>query len=61
MFICISIGRKRTIQFASVFALIAGIIQAAATEVGMLIAGRIIGGFAVGIMSKPIGSMSVLR
>ncbi|KFY93020.1 hypothetical protein V500_03954 [Pseudogymnoascus sp. VKM F-4518 (FW-2643)] len=47
-------GRKRTIQFASVFALIAGIIQAAATEVGMLIAGRIIGGFAVGIMNVTI-------
>ncbi|KFY29291.1 hypothetical protein V491_00113 [Pseudogymnoascus sp. VKM F-3775] len=47
-------GRKKTIQFASVFALIAGIIQAAATNVGMLIAGRIIGGFAVGIMNMTI-------
>jgi MFS family permease len=45
------LGRKRTIQFASIFALLAGIIQTTSINVGMLIAGRIIGGFAVGIMS----------
>jgi MFS family permease len=45
------LGRKRTIQFASIFALLAGIVQATSVNVGMLIAGRIIGGFAVGIMS----------
>ncbi|KAL1954426.1 hypothetical protein VTO42DRAFT_1196 [Malbranchea cinnamomea] len=47
-------GRKRSIQIAAVIALIAGIIQAAAVHVGMLIAGRIIGGFAVGIMNMTI-------
>lgn len=45
------IGRKRTIQVAAVIALIAGIVQAAAVNVSMLIAGRILGGFAVGMMS----------
>ena len=49
-------GRKRTIQIASVFALIAGIVQAASVNVGMLIAGRVIGGFAVGIMSMLLKS-----
>lgn len=47
-----STGRKRTIQFAAVWALIAGIIQAASVNIGMLIAGRVIGGFAVGMMSR---------
>lgn len=47
-------GRKRTIMFAAVWAVIAGIIQAASVHVGMLIAGRIIGGFAVGIMNMVI-------
>ncbi|CZR63798.1 related to transporter (major facilitator superfamily) [Phialocephala subalpina] len=47
-------GRKRTIQFAALFALIAGVIQAVSVNVGMLIAGRIIGGFAVGIMNMTI-------
>lgn len=45
-------GRKRTILFAAVWALIAGGIQAGAVHIGMLIAGRILGGFAVGIMSE---------
>lgn len=48
------LGRKRTIQIASVIALIGGIIQAAAVNVGMLIAGRIVGGFAVGMMNMTI-------
>jgi MFS family permease len=46
------LGRKKTIAIGAVIALIAGIIQAATVHVGMLIAGRIIGGFAVGIMSQ---------
>lgn len=45
-------GRKRTIQFAALWALVAGAVQAGSVHVGMLIAGRIIGGFAVGIMSE---------
>ncbi|KAK9457547.1 general substrate transporter [Dipodascopsis uninucleata] len=48
------IGRKRTIMIASVIAMIGGIIQCASVKVGMLIAGRIIGGFAVGIMNMVI-------
>ncbi|KAF9028039.1 general substrate transporter [Hymenopellis radicata] len=47
-------GRKRTIQLAALIALIAGVIQAASVHVGMLIAGRIIGGFAVGMMNMTI-------
>ncbi|KAF2175993.1 general substrate transporter [Zopfia rhizophila CBS 207.26] len=48
------LGRKRTIFIAAIIALIAGIIQAAAVNVGMLIAGRIIGGLAVGMMNMTI-------
>ncbi|KAG4436373.1 hypothetical protein IFR05_008129 [Cadophora sp. M221] len=47
-------GRKRTIQFASIIAIVAGVIQAAAVNVGMLITGRFIGGIAVGIMNMTI-------
>ncbi|KAJ8096521.1 general substrate transporter [Lipomyces tetrasporus] len=47
-------GRKYSIMFAAVWALIGGIIQAASINIGMLIAGRIIGGFAVGIMNMVI-------
>ncbi|KAH8144591.1 uncharacterized protein LAJ45_11426 [Morchella importuna] len=47
-------GRKRTIQFAALVALISGIVQAAAVDVSMLIVGRILGGFAVGIMNLTI-------
>ncbi|EXJ91169.1 hypothetical protein A1O1_04278 [Capronia coronata CBS 617.96] len=47
-------GRKKTIAIAAVIALVAGIIQAASVHVGMLIAGRIIGGFAVGMMNMTI-------
>ena len=46
-----ALGRKKTIAIGAVIALIAGIVQAATVHVGMLIAGRIVGGFAVGIMS----------
>lgn len=46
-----AIGRKRTIAIAAAIAVVAGIIQAASIHIGMLIAGRIIGGFAVGMMN----------
>lgn len=39
-------------MIGAIIALIAGIIQAASVHIGMLITGRIIGGFAVGIMSE---------
>ncbi|KAL3417293.1 hypothetical protein PVAG01_11293 [Phlyctema vagabunda] len=45
-------GRKRSIQFAAACALVAGIIQTSAINIALLIGGRIIGGFAVGILSK---------
>ncbi|KAK9235256.1 general substrate transporter [Lipomyces kononenkoae] len=47
-------GRKYSIMFAAVVALIGGIIQASSVKIGMLIAGRIIGGFAVGVMNMVI-------
>ncbi|KAF9034461.1 general substrate transporter [Hymenopellis radicata] len=47
-------GRKRTIQFAALWALISGAIQAGSVHIGMFIAGRIIGGFAVGILNMVI-------
>ncbi|KAI0310356.1 general substrate transporter [Amylostereum chailletii] len=48
------VHRKRTIQFAAVVALIAGAIQAGSVHIAMLIAGRILGGFAVGMMNMTI-------
>ncbi|KAF2492747.1 general substrate transporter [Lophium mytilinum] len=48
------LGRKKTIAIGAVIALIAGIIQASSVHIGMLIAGRIVGGFAVGIMNMTI-------
>ncbi|KAK9387133.1 hypothetical protein V1515DRAFT_586582 [Lipomyces mesembrius] len=47
-------GRKYSIMFAAAVALIGGIIQASSVKIGMLIAGRIIGGFAVGVMNMVI-------
>ncbi|KAH7122002.1 general substrate transporter, partial [Dactylonectria estremocensis] len=49
-----ALGRKKTIAIAAVIALVAGIIQAASINIGMLIAGRIVGGFAVGMMNMTI-------
>ncbi|KAL4893683.1 general substrate transporter [Aspergillus ambiguus] len=48
------LGRRKTIAIGAIIALLGGIIQAASVHVGMLIAGRIIGGFAVGIMNMTI-------
>ncbi|ODV90244.1 hypothetical protein CANCADRAFT_103965 [Tortispora caseinolytica NRRL Y-17796] len=45
------LGRKKTIYIAAFISLVAGIIQAASVHVGMLIAGRIVGGFSVGILN----------
>ncbi|RDW63718.1 hypothetical protein BP6252_11263 [Coleophoma cylindrospora] len=47
-------GRKRTIQYASLFALLAGIIQASAINIPMLLVGRILGGFCAGIMNMTV-------
>lgn len=48
------LGRKKTIAIAAVIALVAGIIQAASVHIAMLITGRIVGGFAVGMMNMTI-------
>ncbi|KAI5460600.1 general substrate transporter [Mariannaea sp. PMI_226] len=49
-----ALSRKKTIAIAAVIALIAGIIQASSVHIGMLIAGRVVGGFAVGMMNMTI-------
>jgi MFS family permease len=43
-------GRKGTLQVGAVIAIIGTTLQTAAQEVAMLIAGRIITGFAIGII-----------
>ncbi|EGC48561.1 sugar transporter [Histoplasma capsulatum var. duboisii H88] len=47
-------GRKRSIQVGSGFWIIGSIICAAAQNIGMLVAGRFINGFAVGICSAQV-------
>ncbi|RDW59180.1 hypothetical protein BP5796_12104 [Coleophoma crateriformis] len=47
-------GRKRTIQYASLFALFAGIIQASAINIPMLLVGRTLGGVCAGIMNMTV-------
>ncbi|KAL1859674.1 hypothetical protein VTK73DRAFT_7511 [Phialemonium thermophilum] len=48
------LGRKKTIAIAASIAVVAGIIQAASVHIAMLIVGRIVGGFAVGMMNITI-------
>ncbi|CAE6361008.1 unnamed protein product [Rhizoctonia solani] len=45
------IGRKRTIQFGSLIAIVGCLLQCVAVNIGMLIAGRIIAGLAIGVLS----------
>lgn len=45
------IGRKRTIQLGSIIAIVGCTIQTAAVNVGMLIAGRFIAGWSIGVLS----------
>lgn len=47
-------GRKRTIQIGAVIATIGGILQAAAMNLAMILVGRIISGWAVGLMSMSV-------
>ncbi|PGG99622.1 hypothetical protein AJ79_08482 [Helicocarpus griseus UAMH5409] len=47
-------GRKRSIQIGSLFWIIGSVISCASQNIGMLIAGRIINGFAVGICSAQV-------
>lgn len=44
-------GRKRTIQIGSVIAIVGCTLQTAAVNVGMLIAGRFIAGWSIGVLS----------
>ncbi|EEQ92171.1 sugar transporter [Blastomyces dermatitidis ER-3] len=48
------LGRKKSIQVGSLFWIIGSIISAAAQNIGMLVAGRFINGFAVGICSAQV-------
>ncbi|KAL4928480.1 sugar porter family MFS transporter [Aspergillus undulatus] len=47
-------GRKFTIQMGAFISLIGAILQAAATNLGMILAGRILAGWAVGLMSMSV-------
>jgi MFS family permease len=47
-------GRKRTIQIGAVIATVGGILQAAAMNLPMILVGRIISGWAVGLMSMSV-------
>jgi MFS family permease len=49
-----SLGRKKSIQIGAVIWCIGSIIVCASQNIGMLIAGRIINGFAVGICSAQV-------
>jgi len=44
-------GRKRTIQIGSIIAIVGCTLQTAAVSVGMLIAGRFIAGWSIGVLS----------
>ncbi|CAE6499669.1 unnamed protein product [Rhizoctonia solani] len=45
------IGRKRTLQLGSLIAVVGCLLQCVAVNIGMLIAGRIIAGVAIGVLS----------
>lgn len=47
-------GRKRTIQIGAVIATVGGILQAAAMNLAMILVGRIISGWAIGLMSMSV-------
>ncbi|KAK5131090.1 hypothetical protein LTR08_001308 [Meristemomyces frigidus] len=47
-------GRKRTIQMGALIAAVGGILQCAAANLAMLLVGRIISGWAIGLMSMSI-------
>lgn len=53
-FLADRLGRKGAIQFASIIWIIGAVIQCSAQNVGHLIAGRIVGGFAIGITSSQV-------
>lgn len=48
------LGRKMSIQLGAAVAIIGAMLQAAATHLAMMLAGRIITGWAIGIMSMAV-------
>jgi MFS family permease len=47
-------GRKRTIQIGAVIATVGGILQCAAQNLAMILVGRIVSGWAVGLLSMSV-------
>jgi len=47
-------GRKKTVQIGAVIAAVGGILQCASVHLGMMLVGRIISGWAIGLMSMSI-------
>ncbi|KAI7087229.1 general substrate transporter [Hortaea werneckii] len=48
------LGRKKTVQIGAVIATVGGILQCAAVHLAMILVGRIISGWAVGLMSMSV-------
>ncbi|KAF2663155.1 general substrate transporter [Microthyrium microscopicum] len=48
------IGRKMTVQMGAIICLVGAILQAAATSLGMMLVGRVLAGWAVGLMSMSV-------
>lgn len=48
------LGRKRTVQIGAVIAVVGGLLQCAAVHLSMMLVGRIISGWAIGLMSMSI-------
>ncbi|KAI6860726.1 hypothetical protein KC334_g21254, partial [Hortaea werneckii] len=48
------LGRKKTVQIGAVIASVGGILQCAAVHLAMILVGRIISGWAVGLMSMSV-------
>lgn len=49
-----SLGRKKTIQLGALISLVGAILQAAATNLAMILVGRILAGWAVGLLSMSV-------
>ena len=47
-------GRKMTIQMGALICMVGAILQAAAVNLGMMLAGRIMAGWAVGLLSMSV-------
>jgi len=47
-------GRKKTVQIGALIAVVGGILQAASVDLAMMLVGRIVSGWAIGLMSMSI-------